>query len=105
VCRHLDADALVLPRREQVVDHFEALLARRIIRTGYIDEGEELALDVALKERQHIEDVARLDEKGQLAIGHDPILNAAVELFLDIASKVLQSFFTHIVSLALDGAG
>src|SRR5690606_25052904 len=52
VRRDLHADALVLTRRQQMVHHLEPLLARGIIGTRDVDEGEELTLSVALQEGQ-----------------------------------------------------
>src|SRR5690606_34346998 len=78
-----------------VVDNLEAPLTRGIIRAANVDEGIELALHVVLQERQHIDNVARLDEQRQVAKGDDRILDLRVELFLDVGRQVLEGFFVH----------
>ena len=55
----LDPDAVVLGRRQQMIDHVEAPLARRPVDRGDVDEAEELAALVVAQEGHDLDDVAR----------------------------------------------
>jgi hypothetical protein len=65
---HLDPDA-VLPWRQQVVDHVEAVRAARPVDAANVDETDELALRVVAQEGHQLDQVSRHRGQGQLAIG------------------------------------
>ncbi len=99
-----DADALILARRQQVVDDVEAARARRVVRPAYIDERDELALHIVLQECQHVEDIAGFGLQRQFAIGDRGALYLRIQLFADIGGEVLESFVGH-GRLPFDRAG
>ncbi len=65
----LHADARVLLRREEMIDDVEALLARRPVHRGHIDDVPELAARIVAQERRDLHDVGRLCGDRQFAIG------------------------------------
>ena len=60
VGRHLDAHALVQPRRQEMIDDVEALLARRPIDRGDVDDVDELAGRIVAQECRDLDDVGGL---------------------------------------------
>ena len=50
---------VVLVRRQQMIDDVEALLARRPVDRGDVDEADELAARIVAQEGHDLDDVAR----------------------------------------------
>src|SRR5690606_2800980 len=69
VSLNLDADALVLARRHELVDDIEALGALRIVDARNIRQVDELALHIVAQEGQNADDAGNWNRQGQLAIG------------------------------------
>ena len=51
-------DALVLSRRQEMIDDVEALLARRPVDRRNVDDADELAARIVAQERHDLDDVA-----------------------------------------------
>ena len=84
----LDADALVLARRQKVVHHVEARGTPRPVHTAAVDIGDELALRVVTQEGEKLKEPRRRDVDRQLVIGNRGALDEVTLGFRDIVGEI-----------------
>src|SRR5262245_18751206 len=95
----LDPKALILARREQMIDHIEALRAFGIVDAANVDQLLELALAVIVQDRQHLWDVLGLNDHGELAKRHLIAHQLATQQGVHMLGKVVERSGHDLTSL------
>ena len=86
-------------RRQEVIDHVEAVLAGRIIGAADIDEANEPALRIVPQEGRRPDDVLAADDDRQLVEGNGPVLDRLAEGRGDMIAQGLE-ISTHAMTFA-----
>jgi hypothetical protein len=79
-----------MARREEVIDHVEALLASRIIDAADVDEGIEQAARIIAQEGQHAHDVVARHQDRQFAVGDLAVEDGRPKRVGEVVAKLLQ---------------
>ena len=90
VGRAFDTDALVQPWRQEMIDDVEALLARRPVDRGDVDDADELAGRVVAQEGRDLDDVGGVRRQRQFAVGDFIAKDRAGQRGLDRSSKPVE---------------